>query len=128
MAKPNPLQALQSEIAKSMESQPGQVTAVPVPLTPKPAPAPAVTTEPAPAPEAPATRPTGSKSSREGKRFLGYYVEPRRHEEIKEAAADQGILVQELMLRAIDAWMEEHGQEGVQIVARRHARRSKQAN
>src|SRR5215211_6451310 len=80
MAKPNPLSAVAAQVAESMEK--AQDTPQPVALA-------SYTPEPAPA--APA------KTSREGKRFLGYYVEPTRHEEIKQAALDEGIQIQELI-------------------------------
>lgn len=107
MAKLNPLSAVAAQVAESMEK--GRH---------KPAPA-------AP-PEAASTAP--AKTSREGKRFLGYYVEPIRHEEIKQAAMDEGIQVQELMRQAIDAWMKQNGQEAVSTVAKRHVRRQANRN
>jgi hypothetical protein len=78
-----------------------------------PAPAVAVAVEPAPA-----------KTTREGKRFLGYYVEPLRHEEIKQAALDEGIQIQELLRQAVDAWMDANGAEAVAAVERRRARKA----
>jgi hypothetical protein len=44
-------------------------------------------------------------------------------ERIKQAALDEGIQIQELMRRAIDAWMEQNGAEAVAAVARRRERR-----
>lgn len=102
MAKPNPL-SVAAQVAESM----GKAQVKP----------PAVAA-PTPSPAAP------SKTSREGKRFLGYYVEPVRHEEIKQAALDEGIQIQELMRLAIDAWMEQNGAEAVAAVARRLKRRA----
>ncbi len=103
MAKPNPLSAVAAQVAESM----GKAQDKPQPValashTPEPAPA---------------------KTSREGKRFLGYYVEPTRHEEIKQAALDEGIQIQELMRRAIDTWMDQNGAEAVAAVAKRRERR-----
>lgn len=106
MAKPNPLSAVAAQVAESMgKAQDSK------PLPPKP---PVV-------PEAASSTP--AKASREGKRFLGYYVDPGRHEEIKQAALDDGIQLQELMRRAIDEWMERNGTEAISAVARRHQRR-----
>ncbi|WP_267360986.1 MULTISPECIES: hypothetical protein [unclassified Methylobacterium] len=102
MAKPNPL-SMAAQVAESMKT----------PEKPKAPPLPAPAVEPAPA-----------KASREGKRFLGYYVEPTRHEEIKQAALDEGIQIQELLRRAVDAWMEVNGTEAVAAVERRRARRA----
>lgn len=110
MAKPNPLSAVAAQVAQSMEK-----------VGDKPAPAASAM----PAPETVSTTP--AKTSREGKRFLGYYVEPIRHEEIKQAAMDEGIQVQELMRQAIDAWMERYGEEAVATVAKRHERRQAKA-
>ena len=105
MAKPNPL-SMAAQVAESLKG----------PEKPKPAPppAPAAQAEPAPA-----------KSTREGKRFLGYYVEPLRHEEIKQAALDEGIQIQELLRQAVDAWMDANGAEAVAAVERRRARRAR---
>src|SRR3954452_9185906 len=69
MAKPNPLSAVAAQVAESMGK-----------AQDKPQPVALASYTPEPAPAAPA------KTSREGKRFLGYYVEPTRHEEIKQAA------------------------------------------
>ena len=106
MANPNPLSAVAAQVAESMgkaQDKPQPVAlASYTPDTPEPAPA---------------------KTSREGKRFLGYYVEPTRHEEIKQAALDEGIQIQELMRRAIDAWMDQNGAEAVAAVAKRRERR-----
>ncbi|MDQ0524186.1 hypothetical protein [Methylobacterium gregans] len=77
----------------------------------------------APLPE-PAVEPAPAKTSREGKRFLGYYVDPTRHEEIKQAALDEGIQIQELLRQAVDAWMDANGAEAVAAVERRRARRA----
>lgn len=102
MAKPNPL-SMAAQVAESLgraQEKPQQLN---VPST-------------TPAPPA--------KSSREGKRFLGYYVEPTRHEEIKQAALDEGIQIQELMRQAIDGWMERNGAEAVAAVAKRLKRRA----
>jgi len=109
MAKPNPLSAVAAQVAESM----GKVQDKPQPV----ALASYTPGTPEPAPAAPA------KTSREGKRFLGYYVEPTRHEEIKQAALDEGIQIQELMRRAIDAWMDQNGAEAVAAVAKRRERR-----
>ncbi|WP_056187038.1 ribbon-helix-helix domain-containing protein [Methylobacterium sp. Leaf113] len=106
MAKPNPLSAVAAQVAESMGHAQGK---------PKPAPAAEPNSDPATAALA--------KTSREGKRFLGYYVEPSRHEEIKQAALDEGIQIQELMRQAIDAWMDQNGTEAVAAVARRRVRR-----
>src|SRR3954470_2220456 len=106
MAKPNPLSAVAARVAESM----GKAQDKPQPVT-------LASYTPEPAPAAPA------KTSREGKRFLGYYVEPTRHEEIKQAALDEGIQIQELMRRAIDAWMDQNGAEAVAAVAKRRGRR-----
>ena len=103
MAKPNPLASMAAQVAESMKT----------PEKPKAAPPLAAATETAPA-----------KSSREGKRFLGYYVEPGRHEEIKQAALDEGIQIQELLRQAIDAWMDANGVEAVAAVERRRVRRA----
>jgi hypothetical protein len=73
---------------------------------------------PVPTPEA-----APAKTTREGKRFLGYYVDPQRHEEIKQAALDEGLQIQELLRQAIDAWMDSNGAEAVAAVARRRERR-----
>lgn len=102
MAKLNPL-SMAAQVAESMKA----------PETPKAGPpvAPAVA---APAP---------AKTTREGKRFLGYYVEPLRHEEIKQAALDESIQIQELLRQAVDAWMDANGTEAVETVGRRKARR-----
>lgn len=108
MAKPNPL-SMAAQVAASMEK-----------AEPKSIPA------PAPVAASSATSTASSKTSREGKRFLGYYVEPARHEEIKQAALDEGIQIQELMRRAIDAWMDQNGSEAVAAVARRQKRRAAQ--
>src|SRR5947209_5995778 len=103
MAKPNPL-SMAAQVAESLKT----------PEKPKAAPpAPAVAVEPAPA-----------KTTREGKRFLGYYVEPLRHEEIKQAALDEGIQIQELLRQAVDAWMDANGAEAVAAVERRRARKA----
>jgi hypothetical protein len=110
MAKPNPLSAVAAQVAQSMEK-----------VREKPASVAPVAPAPEPTPAAPA------KTSREGKRFLGYYVEPTRHEEIKQAAMDEGIQVQELMRQAIDAWMKQNGEEAVAAVAKRHERRQARA-
>lgn len=106
MAKPNPLSAVAAQVAESMGRAPDK---------PQPEPAPRAAPEPAPAGVA--------KTSREGKRFLGYYVEPGRHEEIKQAALEEGIQIQELMRQAIDAWMSQNGAEAIAAVARRRARK-----
>ncbi len=103
MAKLNPL-SMAAQVAESMRA----------PETPKDA----LSVPPAVAESAPA------KTSREGKRFLGYYVEPQRHEEIKQAALDEGIQIQELLRRAVDAWMEANGTEAVATVERRRLRRA----
>lgn len=100
MAKPNPL-SMAAQVAQSMKA----------PEQPKAAPPPVPTAEPA-------------KPSRAGKRFLGYYVEPLRHEEIKQAALDEGIQIQELLRQAVDAWMDANGAEAVAAVERRRARRA----
>ena len=102
MAKLNPL-SMAAQVAESLKA----------PEKPKAA------SPPVPAPElAPA------KTSREGKRFLGYYVEPLRHEEIKQAALDEGIQIQELLRQAVDAWMDANGAEAVAAVERRRSRRA----
>lgn len=103
MAKPNPL-SMAAQVAESMKApeKPKDASSV--------APAKA---EPAPA-----------KTTREGKRFLGYYVEPLRHDEIKQAALDEGIQIQELLRQAVDAWMAANGTEAVANVERRRARRA----
>ncbi|MBK3404436.1 MULTISPECIES: ribbon-helix-helix domain-containing protein [Methylorubrum] len=106
MAKPNPLSAVAAQVAESMGKAQDKPHPVSMTLSP---------TEP--------TSVVPTKASREGKRFLGYYVEPIRHEEIKQAALDEGIQIQELMRRAIDAWMEQNGAEAVAAVARRRERR-----
>ena len=102
MAKPNPL-SLAAQVAESMgkAQEKPQRSTVPTAASVPPA-----------------------KSSREGKRFLGYYVEPTRHEEIKQAALDEGIQIQELMRQAIDGWMERNGAEAVAAVERRRARKA----
>ena len=102
MAKPNPL-SLAAQVAESLKA----------PEQPKAAPPPASAPEPAP-----------TKTTREGKRFLGYYVEPLRHEEIKQAALDEGIQIQEVLRQAVDAWMEANGAEAVAAVERRRARKA----
>lgn len=102
MAKPNPL-SLAAQVAESLKA----------PEKPKTAPLPT-----------PGHELTPAKTSREGKRFLGYYVEPLRHEEIKQAAFDEGIQIQELLRQAIDAWMDANGAEAVAAVERRRARRA----
>ncbi|MEE7462162.1 hypothetical protein MFUR16E_13110 [Methylobacterium fujisawaense] len=102
MAKPNPL-SLAAQVAESLKAPEKQKAA---PLS-------------APPPE-----PTPVKTSREGKRFLGYYVEPLRHEEIKQAALDEGIQIQELLRQAIDAWMDANGAEAIAAVERRRVRRA----
>ena len=102
MAKPNPL-SMAAQVAESMKA-PEKPTAVPSP--------------------APVAEPSPAKTTREGKRFLGYYVEPRRHEEIKQAALDEGIQIQELLRQAVDAWMDANGAEAVTAVERRRARRA----
>lgn len=76
-------------------------------------------------PPVPAAEAAPAKTSRQGKRFLGYYVEPLRHEEIKQAALDEGIQIQELLRQAVDAWMEANGAEAVAAVERRRARRAR---
>lgn len=106
MAKPNPLSAVAAQVAESMGK--AQDKAQPVPPSQRPP-------EPVQA--------AAAKSSREGKRFLGYYVEPTRHEEIKQAALDDGIQIQELMRLAIDAWMDQNGAEAISAVARRRQRK-----
>lgn len=103
MAKPNPL-SMAAQVAESLKA-PEKPKAVP-PVAPAVA-------ELAPA-----------KTTREGKRFLGYYVEPQRHDEIKQAALDEGIQIQELLRQAVDAWMEANGTEAVATVERRRARRA----
>ena len=102
MAKPNPL-SMAAQVAESLKA----------PESPKAAQPPAPAAESAPA-----------KASREGKRFLGYYVEPFRHEEIKQAALDEGIQIQELLRQAVDAWMDANGAEAVAAVERRRARKA----
>ena len=102
MAKSNPL-SMAAQVAESLKA----------PEKPLVAPSPAPVAEPLPA-----------KSTREGKRFLGYYVEPLRHEEIKQAALDEGIQIQELLRQAVDAWMDANGTEAVAAVERRRARRA----
>lgn len=102
MAKPNPL-SMAAQVAESLKA----------PEKPKAAP-----------PQLPAAEPAPAKTTREGKRFLGYYVEPLRHEEIKQAALDEGIQIQELLRQAVDAWMDANGAEAVATVERRRARRA----
>lgn len=102
MAKPNPL-SMAAQVAESLKA----------PEKPDAAP-----------PTAPVPEPAPAKASREGKRFLGYYVEPTRHEEIKQAALDEGIQIQELLRQAVDAWMDANGAEAVAAVERRRARRA----
>ncbi|GJE15127.1 hypothetical protein [Methylobacterium longum] len=102
MAKPNPL-SMAAQVAESLKA----------PERPKAAP-----------PPAPAAEPVPVKASREGKRFLGYYVEPLRHEEIKQAALDEGIQIQELLRQAVDRWMDANGAEAVAVVERRRARKA----
>lgn len=102
MARPNPL-SMAAQVKESMEA----------PEKTKVSPPPVPAAEPAPA-----------KSSREGKRFLGFYVEPTRHDEIKQAALDEGIQIQELLRQAVDAWMQANGAEAVAAVERRRARRA----
>ena len=105
MAKLNPLATVVAQVEKSMKA----------PEKPKASPPPPAVSVPEPAP---------AKSTREGKRFLGYYVEPTRHEEIKQAALDEGIQIQELLRQAIDAWMDKNGTEAVAAVERRRVRRA----
>lgn len=69
-------------------------------------------------------RPRTGQTTREGKRFLGYYIEPLRHKEIKQTALDAGIQIQELLHRAFDAWMDANSAEAVAAVERRTARRA----
>lgn len=123
MAKPNPLKAasMAASVAESLGKAPESAPAAP----PAPAPTAAASEEPA---SASTPAPVPGKTSREGKRFLGYYVEPQRHEEIKQAAMDESIQVQELMRRAIDDWMAQYGQDAVQTVAARHAKRRQRSN
>jgi hypothetical protein len=102
MAKPNPL-SMAAQVAESLKT----------PEKPK-----------AVLPPAPAAEPAPVKTSREGKRFLGYYVDPTRHEEIKQAALDEGIQIQELLRQAVDAWMDTNGAEAVAAVERRRARKA----
>ena len=102
MAKPNPL-SMAAQVAESLRA-PEKPTAAPSPV--------------------PVAEPPPAKTTREGKRFLGYYVEPLRHEEIKQAALDEGIQIQELLRQAIDAWMDANGAEAVAAVERRRARRA----
>lgn len=102
MAKPNPL-SMAAQVAESLKA----------PEKPQAAPPPAPAAEPAPA-----------KTTREGKRFLGYYVEPLRHDQIKQAALDEGIQIQELLRQAVDAWMDANGAEAVAAVERRRARKA----
>lgn len=102
MAKPNPL-SMAAQVAESLKA----------PEKPKDAP-----------PPAPVAEPALAKTTREGKRFLGYYVEPLRHEEIKQAALDEGIQIQELLRQAVDAWMDANGAEAVAAVERRRARKA----
>lgn len=101
MAKPNPL-SMAAQVAASLDA-----------------------TDKSKAVPAPAAEPALAKTSRQGKRFLGYYVEPLRHEEIKQAALDEGIQIQELLRQAVDAWMEANGAEAVAAVERRRARRAR---
>ena len=103
MAKLNPL-SMAAQVAESMKA----------PQTPKAAPSVATAV----------VEPVPVKTTREGKRFLGYYVEPQRHEEIKQAALDEGIQIQELLRQAVDAWMEANGTDAVATVERRRARRA----
>jgi len=111
MVKPN-LLSRAAEVAASLGREPDR----PAP-PPKPAPA------PSPVPE-PATEATpAARTSREGKRFLGFYVEPLQHEEIKQAALDEGLQIQELLRQAVDEWMERNGAEAVAAVARRRERK-----
>ena len=119
MARNNPLKMMASQVAESLDkptSVPPATSATAPPLAP---------VTPA---EAASVKPTGSKTSREGKRFLGYYVEPLRHEEIKAAADEEGIKLQDLMRIAIDEWMERNGKEAVAIVAARQARRNQRSS
>ena len=102
MAKPNPL-SMAAQVAESLKA-PEKLQAVPPPVH---------VAEPAPA-----------KTTREGKRFLGYYVEPLRHDEIKQAALDEGLQIQELLRQAVDAWMDANGAEAVAAVERRRARKA----
>lgn len=102
MAKPNPL-SMAAQVAESLKA-PEKSTAAPLP--------------------SPVAEPPPAKASREGKRFMGYYVEPLRHEEIKQAALDEGIQIQELLRQAVDAWMDANGAEAVAAVERRRARRA----
>lgn len=121
MAKPNPLKDMAGQVAASMKGhdidriaqeqasgtkiwQPGE------PPGPPPKPEPETEAQP--------------KNSRAGKRFLGFYVEPQRHEEIKQAALDEGLQVQELLVQALDDWMAANGQDAVAAVARRRAKRA----
>lgn len=104
MARPNPLSRA-AEVAASLGKEPAR----PAP------PSPGSTPDELPAP--------GARTSREGKRFLGYYVEPTRHDEIKQAALDEGIQIQELLRRAVDDWMQTYGSEAIAAVARRRERR-----
>lgn len=118
MAKPNPLQLMASQVAESMEKPTTAPAAPPAPKPIKPAPV---------APEEDAPPKPAGQASREGKKFLGVYIDPVRHEEIKQAAFDEGLQVQELVRDAIDAWMAEHGQEAIKTVAARHQRRSQRS-
>lgn len=103
MAKPNPLSRA-AEVAASLGKDPERASSVPPP-----------------GPEAVPT--TAGRTSREGKRFLGFYVEPILHEEIKQAALDEGIQIQELLRQAVDDWMQRNGVEAVAAVARRRERK-----
>lgn len=102
MAKPNPL-SMAAQVAESLKA----------PEKPKEIP-----------PQVASAEPTPAKTSREGKRFLGYYVEPLRHEEIKQAALDEGIQIQELLRQAVDEWMNANGTEAIAAVERRRVRRA----
>lgn len=121
MAKPNPLKSVASQVAASMEEHDihriehevatgGRVFDTREPPGPPP--------KPEPDPEA------QPKNSRAGKRFLGFYVEPQRHEEIKQAAMDEGLQVQELLVQALNEWMDRNGEDAVAAVARRRAKRA----
>lgn len=124
MAKPNRLQSVASQVAASMqghdidriahETATGRKV-----FDPKEPPGPPP--KPEPEPEAP------QKNSRAGKRFLGFYVNSEKHELVKRAALDAEIQIQVLLEKALDAWIEEHGQEAVEFIAQRKAKKAERS-
>ena len=100
MTKPKPVNALQAVLDRQARSVP-QAPAMTPPVAPASSPR-AKPARKAKAEEAPEARSSSYRPSRDGKRFVGGYFDPKVHKQLRLLSAEEDTSIEDLIGEALD--------------------------